>query len=114
MDIKEAIKDFEETRKILKATKDDKWENHISQIDLAIEALEKAEKYRWHDLIKDPDDLPTEKNDYMCATSGWSNAIFYQVCTYFIDDDLWSPDCPTNYNNVIAWREIEPFKESEE
>ena len=33
---------------------------------LAVEALKKADKYRWHDLRKNPDDLP-EADEYGCS-----------------------------------------------
>lgn len=32
-------------------------------IEEAIEVLKRAEKYRWHDLRKDPNDLPEKAND---------------------------------------------------
>lgn len=31
-------------------------------VKMAIEALEKADKYRWHDLRKNPEDLPKHNN----------------------------------------------------
>lgn len=36
-------------------------------LGVAIEALKKAEEYKWHDLLKNPDDLPSE--------NGW-----YEIC----------------------------------
>ena len=86
-------------------------------IDAAIEALEKADKYRWHDLRKNPDDLP-EANRW-----GESNYVLVKalikVGCYACNDmrkayynhtqKKWSID-----GNVLAWRYIEPFEEEEE
>lgn len=81
-------------------------------------SLEKEDKYRWHDLRKNPDDLPP--NGYYDTWSYWHEA--YQNNRAFYDADkkrwLFHPD-----NNVgkpwieglsiRAWRYIEPFKEEE-
>lgn len=85
-------------------------------IDKAIEALEKADKYRWHDLKENPDDLP-EANRW-----GESNYVLVKalikVGCYACNDmrkayynhtqKKWSID-----GNVLAWRYIEPFKDEE-
>ena len=47
---------------------------------LAVEALEKADKYRWHDLRKNPDDLPEAigggyESEYVLVMIGLSNII---------------------------------------
>ena len=80
---------------------------------LAVEALEKANKYRWHDLRKNPDDLP-EADEYGCSeyvlvmtgTPEWDN---HEWAYYHHDKKLWS----TYEQNVFAWRYIEPFKGEE-
>ena len=79
--------------------------------DIAIEALEKADKYRWHDLRKSPDDLP-EDNGYGCSeyvlvmigTPEWNS---WEQAYYHHGKRLWS----TYEQNVFAWRYIEPFEE---
>ena len=80
-------------------------------IKMAIEALEKADKYRWHDLRKNPDDLPeadgNSESEYVLVMIGtpewndWEQAYFHH------GKKLWS----TYEQNVFAWRYIEPFKE---
>ena len=81
---------------------------------LAVEALEKADKYRWHDLRKNPDDLP-EADEYGCSEyvlvmigtpewNGWEQAYYHH------GKRLWS----TYEQNVFAWRYIEPFEEEED
>ena len=83
---------------------------------LAIEALEKADKYRWHDLRENPDDLP-EADEYGCSeyvlvmtgTPEWDN---HEWAYYNHNTRMWStPFCE---QNVFAWRYIEPFKENKD
>lgn len=109
----------------------------------AEEVLKRAEKYRWHDLRKDPNDLPTERGgdgsvpktyemviERICGEtrvrvqgSGWLNDIWGDCGTGFlmIANQLTSvklttyPDVPIKfyYDELIAWREKEPFEEEE-
>ena len=79
-------------------------------IKMAIEALEKADKYRWHDLRKNPDDLP-EADEYGCSeyvlimigTPEWDN---HEWAYYNYNTKGWST--PFYEQNVLAWRYIEP------
>ena len=88
---------------------------YYEAIEMAVEALEKADKYRWHDLRKNPDDLPEaigggDESEYvlvMIATPEWNS---WEQAYYHHDKKMWS----TYYQNVFAWRYIEPFKEEEE
>ena len=80
---------------------------------MAIKALEKADKYRWHDLRKNPDDLPeaygNSESDYvlvMIGTPEWNN---WEQAYYHHGKQMWS----TYEKNVFAWRYIEPFEEEE-
>ena len=81
-------------------------------IGIAIECMEKAEKYRWHDLRKDPEDLPRTG----VRLSASMPIIFedlegdqYLGCFYKYG---WFADfCDDRVVNVIAWREIGPFDE---
>ena len=81
---------------------------------LAVEALKKADKYRWHDLRENPDDLPeaiggsyvSEYVFVMIGTPGWNNC---EWAYYKHNHKEWS----TYEQNIIAWRYIEPFKEEE-
>ena len=80
----------------------------------AIEALEKADKYRWHDLRKNPDDLPEavgggHESDYVLVMIGTPEWNIWEQAYYHHDKKLWS----TYDQNVFAWRYIEPFKEEE-
>ena len=77
-------------------------------------ALEKADKYRWHDLRKNPDDLP-EADEYGCSeyvlvmigTPEWNS---WEQAYYHHGKRLWS----TYEQNVFAWRYIEPFEENKD
>ena len=82
--------------------------------NMAIKALEKADKYRWHDLRESPDDLPeaiggsyvSEYVFVMIGTPGWNNC---EWAYYKHNHKEWS----TYEQNIIAWRYIEPFEEEE-
>ena len=75
-------------------------------------ALKKADKYRWHDLRKNPDDLP-EADEYGCSeyvlamigTPEWDN---HEWAYYNHNTRAWST--PFYEQNVFAWRYVEPFE----
>ena len=74
---------------------------------MAVEAIEKADKYRWHDLRKDPTDLPQEKT--MCLIC-YENKFFIDYdydAAYYKDHSFGIIDV----NKVVAWKEIKPFEE---
>ena len=87
----------------------------VAAWNMAIKALEKADKYRWHDLRKNPDDLPkaiggsyvSEYVFVMIGTPGWNNC---EWAYYKHNHKEWS----TYEQNIIAWRYIEPFEEEED
>ena len=78
-------------------------------------ALEKSDKYRWHDLRKNPDDLPEAigggyESDYVLAMIGTPEWNDWEQAYYHHGKRLWS----TYEQNVFAWRYIEPFEEEED
>ena len=78
-------------------------------------ALEKADKYRWHDLRKNPDDLPEaigggDESEYVLVMIGTPEWNSWEQAYYHHGKRLWS----TYDQNVFAWRYIEPFEEEEE
>ena len=78
-------------------------------------ALEKADKYRWHDLRKNPDDLPEAigggyESDYVLVMIGTPEWNRWEQAYYHHGKRLWS----TYDQNVFAWRYIQPFEEEEE
>ena len=75
-------------------------------------ALEKADKYRWHDLRKNPDDLPEaigggDESEYVLVMIGTPEWNSWEQAYYHHGKRLWT----TYEQNVFAWRYIEPFKE---
>ena len=81
--------------------------------EVCLKALEKANKYRWHDLSKNPDDLPeadgNSESDYVLVMTGTPEWNSWEQAYYHHGKRLWS----TYEQNVFAWRYIEPFKEEE-
>ena len=109
---------------------------------LAIKALEVADKYKWHDLRKDPEDLPpinpknTYENDVFLVIEDnkgereiykghlksietkdeWDRSgkqNFFGLPTYQSNWDVWGWSYYRSFK-VIAWRYIEPFEEDKE
>ena len=83
--------------------------------NMAIKALEKADKYKWHDLRKNPDDLPEaicngHESDYVLVMIGTPEWNSWEQAYYHHGKRLWS----TYEQNVFAWRYIEPFKGEED
>ncbi len=82
---------------------------------IVIKALEKADKYRWHDLRKNPDDLPeaiggSYVSEYVLVMIGTPEWNSWEQAYYHHDKQMWS----TYEQNVFAWRYIEPFEEEED
>ena len=81
---------------------------------LAIEALEKADKYKWHDLRKNPDDLPEAdeygRSEFVFVMTGTPEWYSCEWAYYHHDKKLWS----IYEQDVFAWRYIEPFGENKD
>ena len=88
--------------------------NGLKAWHMAIKALEKADKYRWHDLRKNPDDLPEAdeygRSEFVFVMTGTPEWYSCEWAYYHHDKKLWS----IYEQNVFAWRYIEPFEEEEE
>lgn len=87
--------------------------------DNAIKMLQKAERYKWHDLRQKPDDLP--EKDYE-AVEVWlkGNCIDIAIYCKTYGFRAWYAahfeDCTPEWeteNPVIAWRYIEVFEDPE-
>ena len=113
MTIKEAIEQFKERLAITDYRQ--QIPEYYEAIEMAVDALEEADKYKWHDLRKNPDDLPDAIGDgyvseyvlVMIGTPGWNNC---EWAYYSHNAKMWS----IYEQNVFAWRYIEPFKFKEE
>ena len=85
---------------------------YYEAIEMAVDALEKADKYKWHDSRKNPDDLPGAiaggyESDYVLVMIGTPEWNSWEQAYYHHGKRLWS----TYEQNIFAWRYIEPFKE---
>ena len=84
--------------------------NSLEAIDKAIEALEKTDKYRWHDLRKNPDDLPEAdeygRSEFVFVMTGTPEWYSCEWAYYHHDKKLWS----IYEQDVFAWRYIESFE----
>ena len=110
---------YEQAIKLLEMLSSDEFQQFTSSefddaIYTAIEALEKADKYKWHDLRKNPDDLPEAigggyESDYVLVMIGTPEWNSWEQAYYHHGKRLWS----TYEQNVFAWRYIEPFEEEE-
>ena len=100
---------------------DDDVYDDISKVDeilklnkIVSKALEKADKYKWHDLRKNPDDLPeadgNDESDYVLVMIGTPEWDHCELVYYNHNRRVWSS---LYEQNVFAWRYIEPFKEEE-
>lgn len=78
-------------------------------LNMAIEALEKQEKYKWHDLRKNPKDLPDERN----VVIGFDGSEY--GATVFYDSGIYrgwaTSDQDFEPSDITAWRYMEPFEE---
>ena len=88
---------------------------YYEAIEMAVEALEKADKYRWHDLRENPDDLPEAigggyESEYVLVMIGTPEWNSWEQAYYHHGKRLWS----TYEQNVFAWRYIEPFEENKD
>ena len=83
-------------------------------LDMAIETLRKADKYKWHDLRKNPDDLPEAdeygRSEFVFVMTGTPEWYSCEWAYYHHDKKLWS----IYEQDVFAWRYIEPFKENKD
>lgn len=91
-------------------------------IEEAIDVLEKADKYRWHDLRENPNDLPEEHHNYghifsdnvLVITEEYDKPI---VAYMNLTLNIWFNPIEEEYlepgfGKVIAWKYIEPFEKS--
>ena len=100
-------------------------ENDAEEVEFdfgrAIDALERQEKYRWHNLNKDPEDLPKNLSKSYLFENKWGqvfkgtfrivgNIKLFETHIYskVHGGDIW-----LQYKtcNVVRWKEIEPMEE---
>lgn len=74
------------------------------------EALEKAEKYHWHNLRKNPDDLPKESGDYIVWYQSINNAYNGAKVMFYSARTGWVIGRARKEEGIIAWRKIKQFE----
>jgi len=84
---------------------------HTSCVEVFAKAiLDHHEKYRWHDLVKNPDDLPEDDSKDYFVKEVWADgdAIYTTARRHYIVFH----GLPTDAYNfaVVAWREIDEFE----
>lgn len=86
-------------------------ESSMKQAFLA--GIKAGKKITWHDLRKNPDDLPPRKgletySERLITDKGYS-VYNFRKCRWYVDE----PDCDCMvHRDVIAWCEIPKFEES--
>ena len=83
--------------------------------EIAIDALEKREKYKWHDLRVDPDDLPVHWEEILFGTVHGLLHIgaydrTFELFIKFMDHSY----VEMGKSEVVAWKYIEPEEIPEE
>lgn len=107
----------EEAIKIIKLidTDGDKELNEVYA--LSIKALEKEEKYKWHDLRKDAEDLPKFAEGVIWVIlDGKVGSTHYQMAPaegYCLANDKMMADTKEISDIVVAWAQPMPFPEEE-
>ena len=84
-------------------------------LQMAVEALEKREKYKWHDLRVDPDDLPVHWEEILFGTVHGLLHIgaydrTFELFIKFMDHSY----VEMEKSEVVAWKYIEPEEIPEE
>lgn len=64
-------------------------------------------RYRWHDLRKDPSDLPGHEDEYLCRLQSSVGEIYYEVCHFYQVKEAWEQSSGPMYGIVVAWKYIE-------
>ena len=102
---------------------DDVVYDDISKVDeilqfnkIVSKALKKANKYRWHDLRKNPDDLPEAigdgyESEYVLVAIGTPKWYYCEWAYYHHGKKVWSTH---EQQDGFAWRYIEPFEENKD
>ena len=72
-------------------------------LDMAMEVLEKEDKYRWHDLRKDPGDLPPNEHEVDIAYEKYNST--YTARAIYEDGTVHSEDSSYVYDEIDEWCE---------
>lgn len=89
-----------------------KCDEYLIEAVMVLKTAEKSDKYRWHNLRKNPEDLPTDNHQVLVAFDGMK---ICDIAIYVSSTKLWGTvSFAYKTGQVIAWREIEPFESEAE
>lgn len=76
------------------------------------ELIDKQNKYRWHDLRKDPNDLPEPMSTDIYVLADFNNYCnsSYGIVDFSLDGEWCIGDFLPKGINVIAWKYLEEFE----
>ena len=78
------------------------------------DAIYELEKYKWHDIRKNPKDLPNKSGEYIVCIKYHTGEKEIGIGYYKKITGYWDGSIALMYDgNIIAWKEIEPFEEDE-
>lgn len=85
-------------------------------ISALLDEIKNAEKYKWHDLIKNPDDLPNDDSiEYIVCVEYRNGKRKCTVGCLDMGGEMMLLPALGNWigngYHIIAWKEIEPFEE---
>lgn len=98
------------------------WENQTYWVDCTdevkqayLDGLAEGRKEKWHDLRKNPNDLPTATNSqflWICWINPYGNMCYHQCYYdnkgfYWIDEEFYTKYYPIL--DIIAWCELPEF-----
>lgn len=89
------------------------WANALERCENQYKTLcgyhERQDKYRWHDLRKNPEDLPKVEKQYLVA---WQDGTYDFLWFAYVDGYGydWQVAYFPDVSSIIGWKEIEPFE----
>lgn len=92
---------------------DEQFDDEMASLEMAIKVLEKADKYRWHDLRKNPEDLPERDTLIIYAFKAKdkeNKKLYYNSrIAGSVDIEIMTMNSNPIFE-YIAWKEVEPFE----
>lgn len=81
-------------------------------ITLSKQLIKNQLKCKWHDLRKNPDDLPEDNKEVLVTFRHYFSDVKETVILRHTEEGWWC-DLGLLNGKAIAWREIEPFEGDE-
>lgn len=72
--------------------------------------MDKASYYSWHDLVKNPEDIPPKDDKFYLLRLNTDEPVVKNVIWR---GDMIRPNVDEDIH-ILAWKEIEPFEEYDE